>query len=175
MRSSTLVTVMALSLVFVLALSLGPVRPARSDDFPKILAGLAVGYLVYSALDNDSSSCRDPYRNYDPPRDTWGYGGGQQRRAYNEGYSDGWTDGEQYGFHEGTEFGYQWGWRDGERYGYREGYKDGDDHSRWNVPRGGYRGPSYDPPDHRGRGGSWGEPGRGGGGGWNEPRGGYGW
>ena len=122
MRGNTLTPVVAWSLVFVLALSLGAVRPARSDDFTNILAGLAVGYLVYSALDNASSPDRDRdhYQNCNPPRDAWGYGRDQQ----------GWSDHQEYR---------------------GEDYKGVVKGSRWDVPRGGYDGQAYDSPG-RGRG-----------------------
>jgi hypothetical protein len=80
MTGRTLIFVVALSLVFVVVLSLAAPRPAAADDdWPAILAGLAVGYLVYDALDNnDRNRCGSGYG--------YNYGGGH---GYGYGYSYG--------------------------------------------------------------------------------------
>lgn len=125
------------ALVALLGTGVATPRPAQANDLGAILAGAAVGYLVYDALKDSGDRCRSgwsyPGPNYDPPRGGYyGYGYGESpRRAYDRGYRDGWDDGSQYG--------YRRGWNDG----YRTGYDDG----RW-----GYRGSRYSPPPYRGGG-----------------------
>lgn len=93
-----------LTLVVILALTLCSVQPARAGgDLPKILAGAAVGYLVYKALDDECGSvyqygCYDrcsrghpPNRYRSPRRHQSAY------KAYRSGYRDGWHDGFSYG------------------------------------------------------------------------------
>jgi|LSQX01.2.fsa_nt_gb hypothetical protein len=75
MPGRTLAGFIALTLVMALALTLTAPRPAvASDDWVKILAGAAVGYLVYDALDRADRDC--------PPR-RYGYGYGY---SYGYGY-----------------------------------------------------------------------------------------
>jgi len=130
MANQSWTTVVAMSLVIAVALSFAAPRPAQAGDLGKILAGAAVGYLVYTALDN-ASSRSEVYRQYDPPRrgEQYPRSGPNPREVYDEGYSDGWQDGERYGHREGyrevERDGYQRGWQEGERYGYREGWGDG--------------------------------------------------
>ena len=58
MTSKSLIGAVAMSLMFVVALSVLAPRPAAaSDDWAKLLAGAAVGYLVYQALDNADHGC----------------------------------------------------------------------------------------------------------------------
>jgi hypothetical protein len=124
-----------IALVAVLGTGMATPRPAHANDAAAIIAGAAIGYLVYDSLRDrgDHGYCSDygPPRgpNYDPPRggyygSGWGYGD-SPRRTYNRGYRDGWDDGESYG--------YRRGWDNG----YRTGYDDGS----W-----GHRGGSYCPP-----------------------------
>jgi len=154
MFDRTFTTLVTVSLVSVLVLGLATPRPAAAGDLGKILAGAAVGYLVYSALDHGTSGSQ-VYRNYDPPRQNERSAPRETpRQVYDEGYRDGWRDGENYGYQqgeqEGERRGYNWGWQDGADYGYRQGWgngyqtgqRDGND-----GPRGGrYRPPSgYSP------------------------------
>ncbi len=132
MRHQAWTMVVAVGLVALLGLGVVTPPPARAGDAAAILAGAAVGYLVYKALDSDScwpgyGSYR--YPSYDPPRG--GYYGYREtpRQTYDRGYGDGWRDGERYG----EARGYRAGWNDG----YRSGYSD----ASW-----GYRGSSYCPP-----------------------------
>lgn len=131
-RVWTMLVLMAL--VTVLGTGVATPQPAHANDAAAIIAGVAVGYLVYRALDNDDRSYRpgyDSYRypNYNPPRG--GYDGYREtpRKAYDRGYGDGWNDGERYG----EARGYRNGWNNGSRTGYSD--------SSW-----GYRGGSYSPP-----------------------------
>jgi len=119
------------------------VAPAQaSGKTAKILTGLAVGALVYSALDSDDD-CRSYHRSYSPPahprcdppsryspRGSWE----TPRQTYDRGYSDGWNDGYGYGKSEGR--------REGYARGYDHGYGDGR-HDQWVVDNVG-------PPYHRG-------------------------
>ena len=128
-------------LVLVVLANGALVSPAHaSGKTAKILAGLAVGALVYSALDSDrgTSSSRQynygsdrgqrgytppPNPRYDPPsrysqRGHWE----SPRQTYDRGYSDGWGDGYGYGKSEGR--------REGYNRGYGHGYGDGR-HDQW--------------------------------------------
>jgi len=115
--------------VLVLAMALGGVaiKPAAANDTTNILAGLAVGALIYSALDsadNDNHSYRGDYRTppnhprYDPPskHDRYTYWE-RPKDTYNRGYSDGWQDGYDYGRNTGRQEGFE--------RGYDRGYGDG--------------------------------------------------
>ena len=113
-------------LVLVLALSAVAVKPAEASKTGNVLAGLAVGALVYSALDSaDRSHYRPPtdygppaYPRYDPPASYSRYGyWDSPRQTYDRGYSDGWKDGYNYGKREGRAQGYD--------RGYGHGYSDG--------------------------------------------------
>ena len=121
----------AVCLVAVLALTVGSAKTARAGgDLPKILAGAAVGYLIYKALDDadgrgqDRCQRCDPHRRYNPPCTH-----AQVRRpravrkAYDSGYRDGWQD--------GTEYGYERGWGRGKKVGFRQGYRVGYQNSDW--------------------------------------------
>ncbi len=109
-RVWTTLTLVAL----VAALGTGVVapRPAQANDAAAIIAGAAVGYLVYRALDNDIPRYQgrytpSPHASYNPPRG--GYYRESPRRWYNRGYGDGWNDGYRTGYDDGS-------------YGYRGGY-----------------------------------------------------
>lgn len=121
-------TLVVIALVAVLGTGAATPRPAQANDLGAILAGAAVGYLVYDALKDSGDRYRSgwayPGPNYDPPRGGYyGYGYGESpRRAYDRGYRDGWDDGSQYG--------YRRGWHSG----YRTGYDDG----RWDYRHSGY-------------------------------------
>ena len=108
-----------------------------SGKTAKVLAGIAVGALVYSALDSGSHSksysqgysghqgrqgySPPAHQRYDPPRKYERYGYSERpRETYNRGYDDGWQDGYQYGHHEGQRQGQQQGYQ----YGYHDGYGD---------------------------------------------------
>jgi len=128
----------AVCLIAVLALTVGPVKVARAGgDLPKILAAAAVGYLAYKALDNDDSRGRDryqrsdPHQRYNPPRPhRQARRPRDMRNAYDNGYRDGWQD--------GTEYGYERGWDRGNKVGFRQGYRVGNRGSDWGrVQRGG--------------------------------------
>ena len=116
----------AVCLVAVLALTVGSAKTARAGgDLPKILAGAAVGYLVYKALDNADDRGQDPHWRYNPPRThSQVRRPGPVRKAYDNGYRDGWQDGVEYGY----ERGWDRGKRVGFRQGYRVGYSDGGQH-----------------------------------------------
>ena len=123
-------------LVLAVAGSSVSAPPAHaSGRTAKVLAGIAVGALVYSALDGGSSSktysqgysghrgySPPAHQRYDPPRryERQGYSE-RPRETYNRGYDNGWQDGYQYGHHQGQRQGEQQGYR----YGYHEGYGDG--------------------------------------------------
>ena len=136
---------MVAAMILVLAIGTGLVapRPAQANDLGRILAGAAVGYLVYKALDSeaDRGYC-SPYPSYDPPRG--GYYGYREspRQAYDRGYRDGWTDGERYG----ERRGYDRGWRDGTSYGYRQGWNDGYGVGYRDGRDSDWRGSHYSPP-----------------------------
>ena len=130
MISATAYRSVAVCLVAVLALTVGSAKTARAGgDLSKILAGAAVGYLIYKVLDDADGRGQyryqrsDPHWRYNPPR-THGQARrpGAVRKAYDNGYRDGWQD--------GTEYGYERGWGRGIRVrfrqGYRVGYKGGD-------------------------------------------------
>ena len=121
-------------LVLVVLANGALVPPAHaSGRTAKILTGLAMGALVYSALDSDRGtsshrqynygSDRDrghrgytppPNPRYDPPsrysqRGHWE----SPRQTYDRGYSDGWDDGYGYGRNQGRREGYDRGYGDG--------------------------------------------------------------
>lgn len=113
-------------LVLALALSTVTVKPAEAGKTANILAGLAVGALVYSALDDAGrSNYRPPpdygppaYQRYNPPpayerHSYWE----TPRQTYDRGYQDGWKDGYNYGHRGGQQRGYN--------RGYGHGYGDG--------------------------------------------------
>lgn len=122
---------MGFSLAVVLAVTLGSAGTARAGgDLPKILAGAAVGYLMYKALDDDDGVRGDRQGRYDPhprynpaPRYRQMWQRDRGRRAYDTGYRDGWQD--------GVEYGYERGWDRGERVGFRRGYRVGYEDSEW--------------------------------------------
>lgn len=136
-------------LVLAVAASSVSAPPAQaSGTTAKVLAGIAVGALVYSALDGGSSSksysrgrqgySPPAHQRYDPPRRYEQYGHYERpRETYDRGYDDGWQDGYQYGNHEGR----RQGERQGYRYGYNDGYGDGRDDQR--------RADRYGPPYRR--------------------------
>ncbi len=68
-----------------LAATIGTARPARAGDLGKILAGAAVGYLVYKALDQDVTPQRARSPQYNPPRQAH-----HDRDAWNRGCWDAW-------------------------------------------------------------------------------------
>ncbi len=101
-------------------------KPAAANDTAKIIAGLAVGALVYSALDkaDNTKSYRGDFRTppthprYDPPSRHERYGYWERPKdTYDRGYSDGWQDGYDYGRSTGR--------REGFERGYDRGYGDG--------------------------------------------------
>jgi hypothetical protein len=109
-----------LALVTVLAVALGGLMAGQAQadgrTVARVLAGLAVGALVYEALDNDHGSrhcapTRDPYPRYNPPSNR--YNRNSPRENYDEGYGDGFGDGRDYGRREGYNTGYSYGYRDG--------------------------------------------------------------
>jgi len=126
-------------LVLAVAASSVSAPPAHaSGTTAKVLAGLAVGALVYSALDSDShsksyshghGSYNPPaHQRYDPPRGHERYRYYERpRETYDRGYDDGWQDGYQYGHYDGRRQGEQQGYR----YGYHDGYGDGRHDQRW--------------------------------------------
>jgi hypothetical protein len=83
--------------------------PAVADnDLAKVLAAVAVGALVYEALDDDCGPrycpspayrppCPPPNRNprYNPPSDYYNWN--TPRQNYDYGYRDGFGDGRDYG------------------------------------------------------------------------------
>ena len=114
-------------LVLVVLANGALVSPAHaSGRTAKILTGLAMGALVYSALDSDRGDrgyTPPPNPRYDPPsrysqRGHWE----SPRQTYDRGYSDGWDDGYGYGKSEGR--------REGYNRGYGHGYGDGR-HDQW--------------------------------------------
>lgn len=117
-------------LVLVISANTVFVRPAQASDTAKILAGIAVGALVYTALDNASDRCSDSRfyhryegdvnRRYDPPR-RYDYSYEKPRQAYDRGYDNGFKDGRDYGRREGYNRGYDYGYSDG-RYDERNRY-----------------------------------------------------
>ncbi len=122
-------------LVLVVLANGALVAPAHaSGRTAKILSSLAVGALVYSALDaHDSRSSHRGHRGYTPPpnprydppsrysqRGHWE----SPRQTYDRGYSDGWNDGYGYGKSQGR--------REGYHRGYGHGYGDGR-HDQWVV------------------------------------------
>ena len=119
MRLMTFTMVGIMALAIVAGTGMVSPSPAQADsDLPAILAGAAVGYLVYKALDNDDrSGYREPYydnryQNYNPPRggyNGYGRGNGNPRRTYDRGYRDGWTDGYRTGYREGSYSGGYYG------------------------------------------------------------------
>jgi len=112
----------ALAVLIVGVLLLGTVgtTSALADNkTARLIAGIAVGALVYAALD-DSKDCHDNYgynRNpnprYNPPAYNGGCWGGGPQSYYNEGYRDGYGDGRDRGRHEGFDRGYQRGYTNG--------------------------------------------------------------
>ena len=108
-RMLALTTVMAMALV---GLRAGQAQ-AGGRTAARVLAGLAVGALVYEALGNDHGSrhgCapRDPYPRYNPPSNR--YNRNSPRENYDEGYSDGYGDGRDSGrrvvYSTGSRYGY---------------------------------------------------------------------
>jgi len=102
--------------LLVVAMGGMAVGRARADsDLVKVLAGVAVGALVYEALDHDDDCHRytpaPRYRYAPPPPRPYGP---SPRQAYRAGYNDGYDDGRH----------------DGRREGYRVGYRDGRDDDR---------------------------------------------
>ena len=121
--------------LLVLALVLGGVtmRPVAANDTTNSLAGLAVGALIYSALDSNDNDNNRHYNyggdfrtppthpRYDPPsrHDRHNYWE-RPKDTYDRGYSDGWRDGNDYGRNTGRREGYERGYN----YGYGDGRHD---------------------------------------------------
>lgn len=93
---------------------LNPAPAAADNDLAKVLAAVAVGALVYEALDDDcapkyypSPAYRPPARNprYDPPSTYYNWN--TPRQNYDRGYRDGFGDGRDYGRREGYWVGYR--------------------------------------------------------------------
>lgn len=128
-----------LAAILVVTLMFGGIFTARAQagDTGRILAGLAAGALVYSALDHDDDPgydryhhhryTPDPHRRYDPPR-RYQYHYETPRETYDRGYDDGWRDGYDYGEENGRRQGY----RHGYDRGYDHGYGDGR-HDQWKA------------------------------------------
>ncbi len=104
----------AVCLVAVLALTVGSAKVARAGgDLPKILAGAAVGYLMYKALedadDRGQDRCQrcEPHRRYNPPRayDHRARRPGSVWKAYDRGYRGGWQVYVEYGHQRGRDHG----------------------------------------------------------------------
>lgn len=131
-------SMLGIGLGLVVALTaLTPAPVEASGKTARFVAGLAVGALVYAALDDNSRSgrshgsgcgCNDcrrycppnPNPRYDPPG---GCGWGPYptpREAYDNGYDDGFRDGRDTGRREG----YNSGWNNGYRTGYSDGRTD---------------------------------------------------
>lgn len=124
---------LAMLALVVLATGFTP-KPAAADDTLRILAGIAVGALVYSALDDDRDSrhqgsyrppssghCGSPSgnttRRYDPPSPWQSWSWDTPKQVYDEGYKDGFRDGRDTGRREGYTRGYD--------RGYDRGYSNG--------------------------------------------------
>ena len=103
-------------------------RPVEADRTARVIAGLAVGALVYKALDDSRDSrssyapshyrSSDPHRRYNPPpasQHYWRYE--SPRDVYNDGYNDGFRDGYDVGNRDGYSRGHDTG--------YQRGYSDG--------------------------------------------------
>ena len=129
MIGTTAYSSVAVCLVAVLALTVGSAKVAQAGgDLAKILAGAAVGYLMYKALDDDDDQGRDryercdPHRRYNPPH-THGQvrRPGAVRKAYDSGYRDGWQDGVEYGYERGRDRGKKVRFSPGQGVGYRDG------------------------------------------------------
>ena len=116
---------------------------AHAGDTEKIIAGLAVGALVYGLMEchekrhhhhDYSYYYRDGVPEYYRP----GY---SRSRTYRRGYDHGFRDGYAYGYRDG-----RWdGERIGYHRGYRNGYRDGR-HDQWVEDRRcRYRAPAWDP------------------------------
>lgn len=143
-----------LSIVVASVLVLGGVTPppAQADDTGRIIAGIAVGALVYGLLDDEDQ--HRPTKYWDGGRGDRGFYNGNSgrwserprrsyrtprhrnydppryrsaRRYYERGYDDGWRDGYGVGFGDGHDVGYSRGWDRGYDYGYDRGYDRGYD------------------------------------------------
>ncbi|NPV47849.1 MAG: hypothetical protein HPY69_12885 [Armatimonadetes bacterium] len=102
--------------IAVLASGLAPSPAAADNEVAKVLAAVAVGALVYEALDDDCTPrycppapryCPPPPRNprYDPPSNYYNWS--TPRQNYDRGYRDGFGDGRDYGRREGYRVGYR--------------------------------------------------------------------
>lgn len=132
MTSTGLIRVVVVGVGLALVAGLFTTAPAAADSKTvRLLAGIAVGALVYEALGDDHDRCRPapprcsppPPRcgenpRYDPPApwQRWSYE--SPRRVYDDGYRDGWRDG--YGQGRQDQYTYDRGYVGGPRTCYRE-------------------------------------------------------
>ena len=130
--------------LLLVAVAAAAPRKAYAGDTEKIIAGLAVGALVYGLMDCHEKRHHHDYsyryrHHYDGVPEYYrpGY---SRSRTYRRGYDHGFRDGYAYGYHDG-----RW---DGERIGYHRGYKHGYRDGRvdqWVEDRSYYRPPGCDP------------------------------
>ncbi len=129
-------------LVLVVSANTVFVKPAHANDTAKILASIAVGALVYTALDDCDKPTNHYYddhgrdrshgdinKRYDPPR-RYGYSYENPKEAYDRGYDDGFKDGRDYGRYEGYGRGYDRGYSDG-KYDRKGKYNIGKPYERY--------------------------------------------
>ncbi len=90
-----------------------PTPAAADSDLPKVLAAVAVGALVYEALDDDRAPRYCPPPTYRPPARYPKYV--PPRPGYNQGYRHGFNDGYRTGYRDGRTSGprrvvHRYGW-----------------------------------------------------------------
>ncbi len=99
-----------------LATTVSTARPAQAGDLGNILAGAAVGYLIYKALDQDDTPQRARHPQYNPPPRPH-----DGRDAWNRGCWDAWGRRIDCGHH-------QQRWHRGPQYAGHHVYRHGQQH-----------------------------------------------
>lgn len=115
MYRPTVWSCLALSALVAVGVSgLAPSPAAADNEVAKVLAAVAVGALVYEALDDDCTPRYGPphgyvpparHPRYDPPSNYYNWS--TPRQNYDRGYRDGFADGRDYGRREGYRVGYR--------------------------------------------------------------------